>query len=208
MSLPHGWLDAYVAQLKSMVGDRAFDQMVSQAEQETGLDLPEDVGDLLGDGVSVSVDSSTDLQKLADSPDPAQVPAGIRIKGDPAKITAVIAKLEAAAGPEADVIRVSDNGTDLVGVGTDRGYVHQLLEKGDLGSTRAFQDAVPEAGKASSVIFVDFDAGHGWSEKLADLLSEGDRQVRANVAPLDSLGISGWTDHGGVGHSLLRLTTD
>jgi hypothetical protein len=207
MSLPHGWLDPYVAQLKGMLGARAFDRMVSRAERRTGLHLPEDVGTLLGDGVSISVDSSADLPQLAGSPDPAAVPAGIRIKGDPAMITAVLDRLKAAAGPGADVVRVADNGTDLVSVGCDPDYVHRLLEKGHLGSTRAFQDAVPDADKAGSVLFVDFDAGHGWSGRLADLVSHRDRDVRANIAPLEALGISGWADGAGVEHTRLRLTT-
>jgi hypothetical protein len=58
------------------------------------------------------------------------------------------------------------------------------------------------------VFYLNFDAGDGWAEQLGDLLSEGDAEVRQNIAPLDALGISGWQDDDKVQHSLLRLTTD
>ena len=53
--------------------------MYAEGERATGLELPEDIETLLGDGISVSVDASADLQALTESPDPSQVPAGIRI---------------------------------------------------------------------------------------------------------------------------------
>jgi hypothetical protein len=67
---------------------------------------------------------------------------------------------------------------------------------------------VPHAGRASAVLFVNFDAGDGWADKLADLLSDGDPTAKANVAPLDAFGASSWVDGSKIQHSLLRLTTD
>jgi hypothetical protein len=96
----------------------------------------------------------------------------------------------------------------IVAVGTDKAYVAELLTKGDLGSSSAFTKVVPEASKANGVLFVNFDAGNGWATRLADLLSDGDPKVKANVAPLDALGISSWQDKDAVQHSLMRLTTD
>ena len=55
---------------------------------------------------------------------------------------------------------------------------------------------------------MNFDAGNGWAEQLADLLSDGDPEAKQNIAPLDALGISGWVDGDDVQHGLLRLTTD
>ena len=206
VALQDGWLDDSMAGLRSSFGD-GFDQGLAQAEQQTGLKLPEDVETLLGEGVSISVDSSADLEAIAQSPDPASIPAGVRIKGDAPRITAVIDKLKAAAGPQADVVVVRTRG-DLVAVGTDKGYVESLLEKGDLGGSASFTEVVPEAGRASGVFFVDFDAGNGWAEKLADLASDGDPSVAANVKPLDALGVSSWVDGDAVQHAMLRLTTD
>ena len=66
---------------------------------------------------------------------------------------------------------------------------------------------VPEADRATGSLYVNFDAGDGWAEQLADALSDGDAEARSNIAPLDALGVSGWSD-GDVEHGLLRLTTD
>lgn len=67
---------------------------------------------------------------------------------------------------------------------------------------------MPEADRAGSVLFVSFDAGDGWAEQVADLVSDGDPEVRRNVAPLDALGVSGWVGDDEVQHGLVRLTTD
>jgi hypothetical protein len=96
----------------------------------------------------------------------------------------------------------------IVAVGTDKAYVDSLLAKGDLGSTDAFTKVVPEAGRANGVLFVNFDAGNGWAEQLADVASGGDQQVKDNVKPLDAFGLSSWQDTDQVQHTLLRLTTD
>jgi hypothetical protein len=207
VSLPPGWLDHFVRQLKDTLGEASYDRALQEAQQQTGLTLPDDLETLLGDGFTISADSGADLSKLKESPDPADVPAGLRIKGDADKIKPIVDKLKGAAGPEGDKIVVDSLG-DLVALGTDPDYVSKLLEKGDLGSQESFDDAVPEAKQASSILYVNFDAGNGWAGQLADLLSGGDSDVKANIEPLDALGISAWVDEDKVQHGLLRLTTD
>lgn len=206
LALRDGWMSDFTEGLKTTLGDE-YDSMIAEGERSTGLQLPEDVETLLGDGVSLSVDGNTDLKALTESPDPTQVPAGIRIQGDPARITPIIDKLKAAAGPDADIVKVS-TGDGVVAVGLDPDYVSTLLAKGDLGSLAAFDDVVPEADRATGVLYVNFDAGSGWAEQLADLLSNGDPTARKNIAPLDALGVSGWMDGDSVQHALLRLSTD
>jgi hypothetical protein len=207
VSLPQGWLDDFEKQIKGTMGEAAYDDALRQAEQETGLTLPDDLETLLGDGFTLSADADADLSKLKDSPDPVDVPAGVRIKGDADQITPIIDKIKTAVGEKADDVVVDSNG-DLVAVGTDPDYVSKLLEKGDLGSQESFDSAVPEADQASSILFVNFDAGDGWAGQLADLLSDGDPEAKANIEPLDALGISGWVDDDEVQHGLFRLTTD
>ena len=73
----------------------------------------------------------------------------------------------------------------------------------DVAPVAGLQEVVPEAGRAVGALFVNFDAGDGWLDTLAD----GDKEVAANLAPLDALGMSSWSD-GGVQHGLVRLTTD
>lgn len=206
VALQDGWLDEGTDSLRSLVGED-FDAMLAQGEQQTGLKLPEDAETLFGEGVSISVDSSLDVRALEGSPDPTKVPAGIRITGDADKITAVIDKLKAAVGPQADIVAVRSKGT-LVSVGLDKAYVEKLLEDGDLGDSASFTKVIPEADRASAVLFVDFDAGNGWAERLADLTAGDDPEVKANIKPLDAFGVSSWEDDEQVQHALVRLTTD
>lgn len=207
LALPQGWMDDYVNVMKgSLPEGMSLDRAFREGERATGLQLPEDIETLLGDGVSVSVDGNANLRKLTSSPDPTRVPAGIRIKGDPEKITPIIAKLKRAAGPQAGIVKVR-TGDGTVAVGLSRRYVKTLAGNGGLGSLVSFQDVVPNADRASGVLYLNFDAGAGWADQLADLVSDGDPKVKSNIAPLDALGISSWQD-GDVQHGLLRLTTD
>jgi hypothetical protein len=207
VSLPQGWLHHIEAQLEAAMGGATYDQALRTAERQTGLTLPDDLETLLGDGFTVSADSDADLSTLKGSPDPAHIPAGVRIKGDPARIRPIVEKLKTAAGAKASDV-VVDSAGDFVAVGTDREYVSRLLEKGNLGSQDSFNDAVPSAGTASAILYVNFDAGNGWASRLADLLSDGNPSAKANIEPLGALGISGWVDDDKVEHGLLRLTTD
>ena len=184
----------------------SLDDMLAEGERATGLQLPEDVETLLGDGITVSVDASADIKSFVSSPDPAQLPAGIRIQGDPDKIVPIIDKLKAVAGPDAEMVKVA-SGDGQVAVGLSQAYVDTLLKKGNLSSVSAFDAVVPQADRATGSLYVNFDAGDGWAEQLADALSDGDAAARSNIAPLDALGVSGWSD-GDVEHGLLRLTTD
>ena len=88
----------------------------------------------------------------------------------------------------------------MIGPNTD--YLSELLDDGELGDSETFQDVVRDDG-ASSVFFVDFDAGDDW---LADLAGD-DAEFRDNLDPLAGLGITGWDDDG-VAHAVVRLTTD
>jgi hypothetical protein len=130
----------------------------------------------------------------------------LRITGDPAKITAVIDKLKAAAGPQADMVTVQP-GDGVVVVGLDKEYVGKVLSSGGLGSVRTFEDVVPHADDATGLFYLDFDAGD-WATRLGDLVSHGDPDVRKNLEPHDPLGLTAWRDGDGVQHGLLRLTTD
>jgi hypothetical protein len=208
VALPHGWLQDYVTSLSTMLGDGpSVDELMKQGEAATGLRLPEDIETMLGEGFSISLDSSADFASLNRNPDPTQIPAGVLIKGDPAEITPIIDKLKAATGPEARLVVVR-TGDGVVAVGPDRDYLGKLIAGGTLGDDPSFQAAVPDVDRANSVVYVGFDAGNRWAERLADLASNGDESVTRNIAPLDAFGISSWTGSDKVLHGLMRLTTD
>lgn len=203
-SLPDGWFedtaDALVATLSAGETEAEF---WSRLEAGTGLDLPEDVERLLGDGVSVSVDGSLDPGQMAAGPGqlPA-VPVALRIAGDTAEIIGVLDRLLVLAGSAAQQV-VVEEADGLVTVGVDRAYVDRVRTEGGLAEQEAFTGVVPEASRATSALFVGFDAGDGWLVRLAG----DDAEARANLEPLAALGASTWND-GDVQRGLLRLTTD
>jgi hypothetical protein len=184
---------------------RAAD-MLEQWASSAGLSLPEDLQTLLGDGVSLAVDSSIDVKGFMDprAPDPSTIPAGLRISGDPARIRAVLDKLLAALGPAASDVVVAE-GDHAVAVGVDRRYAATLAGDGDLGDQNGFKSALPELADSSGALYVGFDTGD-WLTSLLDEDPDA-AEAKANAEPLDSLGVSGRVE-GDVLHGLLRLTTD
>jgi Protein of unknown function (DUF3352) len=215
IGLPDGWLDSWLETIAGFMGSgESVDEMLADAEADTGLELPEDIETLLGDGVGFSFDADADLETLFDAPDLTQVPAGLRVAGDPDAIMPVVDKIRAWVGPEADDV-VVEPGDGVVGFGLNPAYVEKLVGDGSLGDEAAFQKVLPHADEATSALYVNFDAGSGWAEQIADVFEVGDLggegqkggDVSDNVAPLDALGASTWVD-GATQRGLLRLTTD
>lgn len=203
-SLPAGWTDAFLELLGPGIEQdmgMPIEDAIAALEDETGLALPEDVETLLGDGIAVAVDESISADAF-EHVDPSMVPAGIRVKGDPAEIEAVLDKLRAMAGPAAGLF-VSETAGDYVAVGTNQEYVERLAAGGSLGDRAVFQDVVPHAEDASVIYFIDFDASN-W---LDELVGEFDDEAAENVEPLSSFGASTWTEDTSM-HMLLRLRTE
>jgi hypothetical protein len=152
----------------------------------------------LGGDAPATVD---DVENIED------VPAGLVIHGDADRIMGVITKLEDHFDLHlADVPLVVDSSTDRVVVATSKDYASELLSAGSLGSKDGFRSAVPDADRATGVLYVDFDST--WRDALVHLADGADRdEAEANTAPLRSLGLTTWQD-GKVSHALLKLGTD
>lgn len=185
------------------------DKQLADAEKETGLKLPEDLVTLFGRGVTLSVGGHAP-RSFDDVAGPQDLSAGVVLHGDAARIKAIITTLEDHLGFQlSDVpIAVQDSG-DKVALSTG-GYGSTLLKKGDLGSKSGFRDAVPEASKASAVLYVDFNSS--WRDLLVQAATDGEggrnaSELQDNTEPLRSLGLSAWQD-GAVTHGLLKITTD
>jgi hypothetical protein len=203
VSLPEGWLQGYLDAVGGMLGSSAsLDAFWGAVEADTDLRLPEDVEALLGAGVSLSVDSSVDLEGLTVWSEIPDAPVALRIAGDPGEVTRVLDILTDQLGADGDMVVVEQT-DDLVVVGLQQEYVDSLLGGGTLGELEAFRSVVPDPDRASGALFVNFDAGDGW----LDALAEGEEEVAANLAPLDALGMSSWREDD-VQHGLVRLTTD
>jgi hypothetical protein len=200
-----GWFEDLLDYVATMSGAGAdVDAFLTQAEEELGLSLPEDAETLLGESAAVAVGADFDPEAFFNSlSGPAQLPIGLKIKGDPDAIEEVLDKVRATApSPDDAEILGSESDDGYVAVGPNPDYLSQLLDDGDLGSSATFRDVVRE-DDPSAVFFVSFDAGDDW---LANLAGD-DSEIRENLDPLAGLGITGWEDDG-VAHAVLRVTTD
>lgn len=203
-SLEEGWADAMLDYVKNTLPPEesaTIDDQLAQFESETGLAFPEDIETLLGEGMTMSVGSGIDPDAITNG-GPGEIPAGITIKGDAAKIQAVLDKISAQAGPEiADYMQVTDgDGTAVLALQDD--YRGKLEAGGDLGSSDDYQKVV-EQESAQMVLFVSFDADDDWLVRVTKDMPE----VSENLEPLSAFGVSGWID-GDVVHGQLKVTTD
>lgn len=208
-SVPKDFVTTMLDQLRTSMGDEV-DQGISQLESQTGLAVPEDVQTLLGKSISISLggDAPDDLTAVRS---PAEVPFGLVIAGDVDRIKGVISKLESSSGQSLEDLQVAQQASDgKIAFASSDDYAKALLDDGSLGEDSVFKKAVPHAGKASSVFFVDFDSD--WLDRIVDAAgSEADAsevsEVKDNLEPLESLGLSAWADDD-TSHFLLKVTTD
>ena len=198
-----GWFSDILDQTAGFTGGQmTVDELIAEAEAETGLELPEDAETLAGESAAFAISADIDAEALVNSDGPEGLPLGVKVQGDPESIEAVLEKIRTRIGTEADVL-VTESDGDLIAIGADEDYVSELLEDGGLGDTDAFQNVVREAEDANAVFFLNFDAGDGWLVEVAG----DDEQTAENLKPLEGLGVSSWID-GDAGHLLLRLTTN
>jgi hypothetical protein len=209
VALGFGVSKDYAQKMVDQMGSQG-DDFVAQAEDQTGLDLPGDLQTLLGHAVTLSLGGDAP-KSLDDVQAVDEVPAGLVIHGDADKIKAIIAKAEDHLDMRlSDIPLVIEGSGDKVVLATSRDYAADLLKPGTLGSDADFRDAVPHAGDADGILWVDFDSA--WRESLVGTArsEDGDgaaEDADANTKPLRSLGLSSWKD-GSVSHVLLKITTD
>jgi hypothetical protein len=200
-----GWFEDLLDYMESFSGMNVdADDIISGAE-ELGLELPEDAETLAGESAVLALGPGFDPADFeADAP-PPDLPLGLKIKGDPDEIQDVIDKIldSELASEEHRVLFGTDSDGDFIAIGPNDDYRGKILEDGDLGGSDTYEDVVRESDDASSILYVNFDAGGGWLEDLV----EGQEEIRENVAPLEGAGMSAWEDDG-VGHMVLRVTTE
>lgn len=209
LALPKRWGQDYLDLMAKLTGDeRSTKQMIAQTEAQTGLQLPQDVERLLGEGVAVAL--GQDLDVRAASQDPTTIPAGVRVSGNPQEIQAAVDKVKKAIGPDGDML-VSEPGDHDVALGLREDYVRTLAGRGSLSDQAAFRDVVPDAEKAAAAVYVDLDAVQRWlTEGMQEVgtPSRDEIEVRDNLAPLRAFGMSSWVEDDKSQHMRLRLTTD
>lgn len=214
LAFPDRWLEDWLRSMAAITG-MPVEEMLREAEAQTGLELPEDLEALLGESVNVAVDSGLEVGPVLRGGDPSSLPVGIKIVGEPSEILPVVEKLTTRLGPAGQML-VVEEGDRSVSLGLNQEYVDRLATEGGLGDDAAFSSAVPDADRAASVLFVSFDAGDAWVERFVLDVSAmvghhpgglPSDEVRANMEALEALGVSSWVEDD-VKHGLLRLTTD
>lgn len=181
----------------------SFDRAVTAFEAESGLMLPEDLSTVLGDNVTMALDSAGLTPQSLQSPAGlAGVGVGVRFLNDPAALQDVVgrvkAKLEESGTPFPLATTETDDG--LV-VATNQAYADSLAEGGDLGSSEAFQTAAPDADSAEGVLYVDLD-------KVEDVATSFEADEAAILEPMRAFGMTLQQGDDGYSTSSLRLTFD
>ena len=126
---------------------------------------------------------------MVNNEDFSNLGVGVKVKGDPDAIEEVLDKIR----PQTDdpELLQSKSSGDYVSFGPNEDYLDQLSEDGDLGGLDTYKDVVPESDKASSVFYLNVDAGDDWLVKVLEDLDAPD-DVIENVEPFTALGISSW----------------
>ncbi|MGI8696280.1 MAG: DUF3352 domain-containing protein [Mycobacteriales bacterium] len=114
--------------------------LTGRIQTQTGLKLPEDLATLLGSQTVLAVDS--DLQSV-----------GLSATTDPAKATAVVQRINAQL--RGKVALATKQTSDGIIVATSRAYANELGQKGSLGDSAAFKEAVPDTKDAVFVFYTD-----------------------------------------------------
>ena len=201
LGLEEGWAQAMLDYFAATSGgEMDVDELLAEAESQTGLDLPADLETLLGEGVAVGLGGGIDPDAIING-GPAELPLGIKIKGDAGEIQAVLDKVKELAGPEvAPYLEVTESDGYAV-LGTNDDYKAALGSKGSLGETEAYDQVIED--DAASVLFLNFDADDDWLVRL----SEDEPELSDNLEPLSAVGLSGWVE-GDIVHGVYKVTTN
>ena len=172
-------------------------------EQQTGLQLPEDLKALLGSGVGLALrDADIDPATVTG---PGDVPAGLVVRGDADDITAAAAGIARAQGVSlADLGLTLQKGDGEAVASFDADWARALAEEdGGLRRSAKFRSVVPQAARSSAVVYLDLDSS--WRTTIGT--ASNSRGFLADTEPLDAVGLSTWRE-GSTTHLLLKVTTD
>lgn len=173
--------------VESFGGSDAYAEMLSTVETETSLRLPDDLRTILGDNITLAMDSTGLTPVNLESEDPADFYFGARLTTDPAAIQDVVdrinGKLDSEGMSSALVTEDTDGG--LV-VASNEDYAGMLASGGDLGSSDGFETALPDGSASTVAFYLDFD-------RLSDALAQdesAEEDVLDTLEPMRSLGSS------------------
>ena len=193
-SIKNAWPE-FEKNLDNIAGP-SWQQDLQDIETQTGLQIPEDVAKALGSDTVLSVAADPTTPKVA-----------LRTNGDRSTIDDMVELIQGpstssypssySSGPQ---IFVKDGDEDRVVVSNDEGYAEEVGSGSGLGDSEAFQDAVPDADKASAVGYVDI------ASLVETYGSDFDPEVRENMEVLSAFGFSA-SGEGDHAEFSMRLTT-
>jgi hypothetical protein len=170
-----------------------FDGMVADAERELGIDLPDDLGVLLGSNV---VGAMRD-----DKEGRTQLEVGARVTTDGPRAVALVDKINKATHASGSDLpierRLTDDGVVMA---TSKGQVDQLMRNGGLGDRDAVRKALPDVDGATVALWVDIR-----SLMQGFMGSDGGNE---NIDPIAGIGVTAKVAANGSATYRLRLVTD
>jgi len=171
--------------IESFGGPAAYPDMLNDAQQETGLQLPDDLRTILGDNLTVAVDSTGLTAENFAFDDPSRYYFGARLTTDQAAIHDVVDRVNGALAAQGMPPLTTEDSDDGLVVASNEDYAQMLAEGGDLASADGFDTAVPDASAASVAFYLDFD-------RLADAMAEDDPNADEldTIEPMQALGAS------------------
>jgi hypothetical protein len=193
--VPRAW-EAMSKALAARPGDDepSLDEIADQFGDRYGIALPEDLKTLLGRSLVLAVSG----EGLAEG----EPRIGARVFTDPAKGRALVGKAQRMLrdlGPSVPPIasKATEDGFVLASTGD---YATELRADGGLGRGEAFRAALPDAGTADTVFWLDLDA-------LAGALGEriDDAETRDNLAHVDAVGLTAGQQQKGTWEFRLRV---
>lgn len=196
--LEHG--DQYVDQVWTVL-EEAFPEEAAQARQEAaaeGFELPGDVATMVGDSLVVAAGAEIVNLETTGS---EEVPVGYQASTDADAAVALVEKLIASSGEDLGLPYGGQDG--VFTVAGSESYFDALVAGGDLGSTRDFEVAVPDADDADLAAYVSLNQLE--SLYLSEL-EEG--QERDMVETMAAIGMRASADDDGGGSFTLRLVFD
>jgi hypothetical protein len=185
----------------------AFDADVRQLEQSTGLRLPDDLATLLGDNLTVALDTEgLDSMSLQGQQSLPEVNAGVRFSGDAAAIVDVIDRMQTFLTQLGLLLELASEEVDGgVVVATNQEYAAAMTDQGLAGSD-SFGDAVGDVDDVAGVLYLDLDS-------LAAIAGDyggggGDVSSFAEyLEPMEAIGVKA-TAHESYTEASVRLTFD
>ena len=185
----------------------AFDREVTAFERDTGLQLPEDLATLLGENVTLAVDSGglDPATRDGEGFTPASINAGVRFTGDPQAIRDVLGRVQTALPKGAPFSVVTAELDDGVVMATNDGYAAKMTG-GGLSAVGAFTEAVGEGEDSAAVFYLDLDRAAAIAEPFAEP-SGADPSVSDYLRPVRALGMA-TTVEDGHSETVFRLTFD